>query len=557
MGTPYTVADYLIARLTELGIRHLFQVPGDYCGPFLEAVEASDTLLAVGNQVELGSGYAADGYARLAGVGATCVQWGVGTFSVLNCTAGSYVERVPVVVISASPTHADRRLERLRGVLFHHSTGDLRADQRVFDNVTVASVVVKSAKKAPRQIDDALTAMLTHRRPVYIEVLNDVWSTRCAKPRGELAAEPLRSDAADLAAMLDATMERLESSLNPLFLLGVQLARFGLQDTAQALVSASGLPFVTTSLSKTVLDESQAAFVGTYAGPASMAVTRAQVAEADCILTLGALITDDYLDLANDRYGQMVLCTDEDARVGFGHYQKVSLPDFVEGLLARIQASPEYPRSTPFPPHPQLPAPPDGAEQLTYNLFFDTLAGWLLDGRADDATVILGESTSLYVWGNLFGLPRDGFVANAAWGSLGHETGAALGTWLASGKRPYVVAGDGGFRMVCQELASMAHARCPAVVFVMENDVYAIEQAFVDITAFQTGDFAAFDVLPSFDYLALGKAFRADARLARTVGELTEVLAGLSDITDRPVLVACAIPDTDLAPQLARLAGSV
>src|ERR687887_1733608 len=182
-----TVADYLIARLQQAGLEHVFAVPGDYASPFLQTLDATPGIERVPNINELGSGYAADGYARFRGVGAACVQYGVGTFSLLNCTAGSFVERVPVAVISASPKTHDRQLERSEAILFHHSTGDLRADQIVFRNVTVASEIVHSAAEAPAQIDRAITAMLTHRRPIYVEVLNDVWTLECAAPQGTLA----------------------------------------------------------------------------------------------------------------------------------------------------------------------------------------------------------------------------------------------------------------------------------------------------------------------------------------------------------------------------------
>ena len=99
-----TVADYLIMRLKQAGVEHVFAVPGDYASPFLEALDAAPGIARIANINELGCGYAADGYARYKGAGAACVQWGVGTFSLLNCAAGSYVERVPVAVISASPS---------------------------------------------------------------------------------------------------------------------------------------------------------------------------------------------------------------------------------------------------------------------------------------------------------------------------------------------------------------------------------------------------------------------------------------------------------------------
>jgi indolepyruvate decarboxylase len=552
-----TVSEYLIARLQQAGLEHMFAVPGDYASPFLEAVDATIGLTRIPNVNELGCGYAADGYARYKGIGAACVQYGVGTFSLLNCTAGSFVERVPVAVISASPSADDRTLERTEAILFHHSTGNLRADQIVFQNVTVASEIIDSAETAPAQIDRAITAMLTHRRPIYIEVLNNVWKLECVAPQGTLKPAVISSDPDALAAALDATWERIQAASLPVLWAGVEIQRFGLQDTLQQLVDASGLYFTTTSLGKTVLDESQPQFIGTYAGPASPALTCAVMQAADCVVALGTIITDDYLNIMKSGFGQMIEVTDEETRVAYQYYRRITLQDFLEGLLARFRANQHRPTKYALPevaPEAPLTAPADA--QLSYNRFFHQLSVFLKrEQMLDQIALVLGESTSLYVFGNLFGLPRNSFVAQAAWGSLGHETGCALGVALGSGKRPFVVAGDGGFRMVCQELSSLAYQKCNAVVFVMSNEVYAIEQAFVNIDAFTPdGQFAPFDVLPSWDYGALAQAFGVKGYRVTTVEELQTALVELKDLEGVPALVEVVIPQKDLAPQLQRLA---
>jgi indolepyruvate decarboxylase len=552
------VAQYLIARLQQAGLEHLFAVPGDYAGAFLEALDATPGIARIANVNELGAGYAADGYARFKGIGAACVQYGVGGFSILNATAGSFVERVPVVVISASPSTADRRLERTQGILFHHSTGNLLADRQVFAEVTVASVVVADPGSAPAEIDAAIVALLTHRRPIYIEVLQDVWSLTCAPPQGALGPATLKSDPASLAAAVDDAWARIQSANLPVLWAGVEIQRFGLQATLQQIVDASGLYFTTTSLGKTVLDEAQPRFLGTYAGPASPLLTRTVMAASDCPIALGTIITDDYLNIMATSFGAMIEATDTETRVGWRYYRQVAMADFLAGLLARFQAMPGGPRGYVLPAVAAEPAAgaPQPGDPLSYNVFFRELTGFLeRESLFGEVTLILGESTSLYVFGNLFGLPANRFVAQAAWGSLGHETGSALGVALATGTRPYVVAGDGGFRMICQELSSLAAQKSNAAIFVMSNDAYAIEQAFVDLSAFQPGgEFAPFDVLPSWDYLALARAFGARGFRARTAGELAGVLAELQKLDDVPALVEVVIAQKDLAPQLARLA---
>jgi indolepyruvate decarboxylase len=280
----------------------------------------------------------------------------------------------------------------------------------------------------------------------------------------------------------------------------------------------------------------------------------------DCPIALGAIITDDYLDIMKQSFARMISVNDEEARIGVEYFHHVTLGDFVRGLIERFRANPgvvapsfKPPKPPAIPPRPAANAKPE--EPLSYNVFYNELGAFLL-GRdlLTSSSLILGESTSLYVFGNLFGMPRDSFVANAAWGSLGHETGSALGVMLGSGRRAFVVAGDGGFRMVCQELSSLALAKCNAIVFVMSNNVYAIEQAFVDLKAFQTGQFAGFDTLPPWDYPALAQAFGVVGKRVATVGALRQALDEVLALRDRPALIEVVIPKTDLAPQLKRLA---
>ena len=552
-----TVSDYLLTRLKQCGLEHIFAVPGDYASPFLEALDNDKNITRIPNINELGSGYAADGYARYKGIGAACVQYGVGTFSLLNCAAGSFVERCPVVIISASPKTSDRALEENEQILFHHSTGDLLADQIVFENVTVASEIIYDAENAPAQIDDAITAMITYKRPIYIEVLNNVWSLPCAAPKGRLAPIELASDPDSLEAAVEAVWKLIQSAKLPVFWLGVEIQRYGLQEIAQKIIDASGIYFTTTSVGKTVLDESQKQFIGTYAGPASPFITSAVMNKSDCIIALGAIITDDYLNIMKTSFGKMTVVTDEETRVGYTYYRQVVLKDFLEKLLEKFQSQKRFPHKYALPKvAKEKSLQIKATDSLSYTVFYEELSKFLKkENLLNDISLILGESTSLYVFGNLFGMPPNSFVAQAAWGSLGHETGCALGVELGSGKRPFVVAGDGGFRMVCQELSSLAYHKSNAVVFVMSNEAYAIEQAFVDINAFKPkGSFAPFDILPSWDYIALAKAFGAKGFRAETVKDLRTIMKKVKDLKDCPALVEIVIPQKDLAPQLERLA---
>ena len=116
----YTVGDYLLERLNEMGIDHLFGVPGDYNLQFLDSVIAHPRLAWVGCANELNAAYADDGYARCRGAAALLTTFGVGELSAINGVAGSYAEYLPVVHIVGAPSQTSQH----NAELLHHTLGD-------------------------------------------------------------------------------------------------------------------------------------------------------------------------------------------------------------------------------------------------------------------------------------------------------------------------------------------------------------------------------------------------------------------------------------------------
>ena len=231
-----TLGAYLIERLREVGVRHVFGVPGDYVLGLMDRIVESDVEL-VGTCNELNAGYAADAYARLNGVGAACVTYAVGGFSILNAVAGAYAERVPLIVLCGGPNRSDREENRL----LHHTLGDYDVQVEVFRHVTETAVALTDPATAPAQIDEAIALCLRQRRPVFIEVPADLVAAPCPAPS---ALEIQRRPASDPNAAAEAVAEASELLLRaerPVLLGGVEVHRFGLQSRLEALIDHTGL----------------------------------------------------------------------------------------------------------------------------------------------------------------------------------------------------------------------------------------------------------------------------------------------------------------------------
>src|SRR5664280_2424644 len=203
-SSEITVADYLITRLKEIGVDHLFGVPGDFVLGFFNQVLKSD-LKYVGTCNELNAAYAADGYARIRGIGAFASTYGVGELSAINGVAGSFAERVPVVVITGSPATINFRTRPL----LHHTLGDYQIPLRMYEKITAASTELVSVESAPAEIDRVLSACLSHQQPVYISLPADVVMMKCRRPTPFLFPAPAPSDPAALAEALKEALAML------------------------------------------------------------------------------------------------------------------------------------------------------------------------------------------------------------------------------------------------------------------------------------------------------------------------------------------------------------
>src|ERR1700750_91966 len=100
--TSETIGDYLIRRLHEAGVGHVFGVPGDFVLTLFKKLEDSP-LTVINTCDEQGAGFAADAYARLRGLGVVCITYAVGGLKIVNAVAQAFAERSPVVVISGAP----------------------------------------------------------------------------------------------------------------------------------------------------------------------------------------------------------------------------------------------------------------------------------------------------------------------------------------------------------------------------------------------------------------------------------------------------------------------
>ncbi len=535
-----TVGRYLVERLKQIGVNHVFGVPGDYVLTFMDRILEGGVEL-VGTCNELNAAYAADAYARVNGIGAVCVTYGVGSFSALNGVAGAFAEQVPLIMISGSP----RTDMRHPSMLLHHSLGDLGVLSKVYENVTVVTTALSDPAEAPDQIDAALRACLTEKRPVALEIPVDMVDQPCRAPGAFDYPEPMASDPDALAEVLDEILELLGAAKQPVILAGIELHRFGLLESFDALVEKSGLPVASTLLGKTVISELHPQAIGVYEGAISRSEVREVVEEADLLLCLGAWMSDINLGVYTARLDDQRMVTANSGRVRVRHhvYDPIALGDLVSGLTERWPA--DGVSRGPFVPASQaldhsITVRPD--DNISVKRLFSRINQLI----SDTSIVIADAGDALFSASDLV-MHRDvGFLGQAFYLSIGFTLPATLGAQMAApDRRVMTFIGDGAFQMTVQELSTIIRKELNPIIFVLNNNGYTAERMihegpYNDIQGWQNHR------LP--EVFGGGWGVRVG-----TEDELEAALEKALACTGGPALIEVMLDQLDVSDQLKRL----
>ena len=344
MKTSPSIGEYLIQRLYAHGVRHVFGIPGDYVLGFYDQLSKSKLRL-INTCDEQGAGFAADAYARVRGLGAVCVTYCVGGLKVTNTTAEAFAEKSPVVVISGAPGMKERE----KNPLLHHKVREFDTQKKVFEQLTIASTVLSDPQTAFQEIDRVLHAALRFKRPVYIELPRDLVSVP-GIPHHKTPEIHERSDSRSLREALAEAEQMINAARQPVILADVEVHRFGLQDQLLKLARKTNIPVAATVLGKSVIGEHHPFYLGIYEGAMGRDDVRQYVESSDCVILLGAFMTDINLGIYTARLdpARSIYATSEKLSIRYHTYEEVRFKDFV-ARLAPPASPPAQARQDPPP----------------------------------------------------------------------------------------------------------------------------------------------------------------------------------------------------------------
>ncbi|HZC50631.1 MAG TPA: thiamine pyrophosphate-binding protein, partial [Nitrososphaeraceae archaeon] len=488
------VGSYLIQRLYDLGVRHIFCVSGDYVLGFYQELIHSNKLRIINTCDEQGAGFAADAYARVNGLGVVCVTYCVGGLKVANAAAQAFAEKSPLVVISGAPAIKERR----KNPLLHHKVRDFDTQQRIFEHITIDSVLLNNPTTAAKDINRVLSSAIRYKRPVYIELPRDVVSAPIYIQQSSkdfktvsqsnpettklVEEEKYRTDMHSMQEALSEATTMINSSKKPIIIAGVEIHRFGLQGVLLQLIDKTNIPVVATVLSKSVVSEDHPYYLGVYEGAMGYESVRKYVESSDCLILLGALMTDINFGISPTPIEQSrsIYVTSEKLSIKHHNFENILLQDFLtyltEAPLARRDfvnigkqddmKSYYYNRNNNnyYPNVHNKHFSAKRNQRITVRRLFERLNLSIID----NTIVIADVGDSLFGALDLTIHGQTDFLSPAYYLSMGFAIPAAMGAQLANPKlRPIVIVGDGAFQMTGVEVSTIVRFDLNPIIIVL------------------------------------------------------------------------------------------
>lgn len=537
-----TGSQIILEVLLEQNVDTVFGYPGGtVLNIYDELYKYSDRIHHVLTAHEQGAAHAADGYARATGKVGVCIATsGPGATNLVTGIATAYMDSTPLVAITGNVA---------TGLLGRDSFQEIDITG-VTMPITKHNFIVKDIKELAPALRKAFKIANSGRKgPVLIDVPKDITAQ-------EYEYEPLPAQQIDEVPMpkercTQRAIELLKTAQKPLIYMGGGAI---LSDAAKELVAFAeriDAPVVTSMMGLGGFPSDHPLYVGLI-GMHGLFEANKAAHQSDVLIVCGARFSDRVAgNRAKFAPNSAILHIDVDgAEMDKNVYSQYHMRGDLKGVLQRLNK--ELPQAS----HPEWKEEINGWKRPITMPDFD---GYVtpqrvvetVDALTGDDTVIVTDVGQHQMWVAQyykFKQPRT-LVTSGGLGTMGFSMGAAIGSKLGQRARRVVLfAGDGGFHMNLNELATMASYQIPVVMVIMNNSVLGMVRQWQKL--FYENRFSATSPQRHTDFVKVAEAFGVKGMKIDSNDEIEMVLKDAFAVNG-PVLVEVKVsPDANVLPMI-------
>lgn len=473
------VADYIIERIAEAGVGHVFMITGRGILYLSDAVAKNEKIQAVAVHHEQAAAFAANAYAQYNDtLGCCIISTGCASTNALTGVLNAWQDGVPLIVVSGQ----NKRAETVQFTGKHIRTfGSQEADI-----VPVVSPITKYAKTVldPQEIgkvmDEALWAA-THgvKGPVWVDVPVDVQNMR-VEPE-ELERSVVSDQCSEFS--IQEVVEDLKEAERPVVLIGSGVRAAGAIDELKEFVERNRIPVVYSASAVDTYGAAHELSIGTVGAIGCNRAANFTIQNADLVISIGCRLSpmltgSEYQKFAREAKLIVVDIDDKEHQKETVHIDTYIHADAKAFLVGLLQKSIKVTNAEWVAKVKHWKAIfPKAEETFKQGEKIDLyeIAEALSNILPDDAVVLSDAGIEELLIPSVIEF-KDGqrMLHPASQGCMGVALPASIGAFYSCGHDVVAVIGDGSVMMNIQELQTIAAQHIPAKIIIVNNGIYAV-----------------------------------------------------------------------------------
>lgn len=534
-------AEIVLECLKEEGVDTIFGYPGGAVIPLYDALyKYKEDFKHVLTCHEQGASHAADGYSRSTGkVGVCFATSGPGATNTVTGIATAYMDSVPMVVITGQVPSALLGRDSFQEV-------DITA---ITLPITKHNYLVKRVNDLPGIIKEAFEIAKEGRPgPVLIDIPKDIFMTRTQYVKADRDKKNQRVFAID-SLKLEEVARLINEAENPVIYAGGGVSLADACEELLRLAEHSSIPVVNTLMGLGGFPRNHPLSLG-LVGMHGLKQANLAVTNSDLVLAIGARFSDRVTGKA-DQFApkaKVIQIDIDKAEIGKNKEVYISLVGNVEEILRSLM--------------PLI-------EKNKRESWLETINGWKCSEKEDrgqwvpenilkcafeslgEDTIVTTEVGQHQMWTAQywkFQKPRT-FLSSGGLGTMGYGLGAAIGAQVGNPSRRVLhIAGDGSFRMNCNELATVARNRLPLITLLFNNSTLGMVRQWQGM--FCEGRYSETDMGEEVDYVRLAEAYGLNGEKVTDMEELKSALLKASKQSTATVIECVISKDQKVFPMV-------
>lgn len=460
----------VIECLIEQGVDTVFGYPG---GAILNIYDAlyknSNRIRHILTAHEQGASHAADGYARSTGkVGVCMATSGPGATNLVTGIATAYMDSIPLVAITCNVTQSQLGKDSFQEI---DITG-------VTMPITKHNFIVRDVKDLADTIRKAFYIAKSDRPgPVLIDIPKDITSAvteyEAVDPSKLDFNLPSKKIPFPSEQQIENAAKLIDESQKPFIYAGGGVITSEASDELFSFATKANIPVAMSLMGKAAFPNKHELSLGMIGMHGTYAANTA-CDNCDLLLAIGCRFSDRVIgEAAKFAKNAKILQIDidptevnkminvDDALLG-------DIKSILAKLTAKIQKKEKSKWNSQIEEWKKIVPPSYNKKQdLSPKFIFE-----YVNSQVKEDTIITTEVGQHQMWTAQFydfTKPRT-FLTSGGLGTMGYGTGAAIGAKFANPDKTVVhFAGDGSFRMNCNELATIEHYQLPIIIVILDN----------------------------------------------------------------------------------------